>query len=125
MAAAIVSSASFIKENIEPTLERGFLDATSLAEYFVTQGIAFRTAHQIVGTLVARCEREGKSALAQLSVDEFNEAIKAQKAGVKLGKEVYECLGARNVVNRYRSAGAAGGEPLRKQLEDWKKRLGM
>jgi len=125
MAAAIVSSASFVKENIEPTLERGFLDATSLAEYFVTKGIAFRTAHQIVGTLVARCEREGKSALAQLSVDEFNEAIKAQKAGVKLGKEVYECLGARNVVHRYRSAGAAGGEPLRKQLEDWKKRLGM
>jgi len=125
MAAAIVSSARFVKENIEPTLERGFLDATSLAEYLVTKGIAFRTAHQIVGTLVARCEKEGKSALAQLSVDEFNDAIKAQGAGVKLGKEVYECLGARNVVNRYRSAGAAGGEPLRKQLEDWKKQLGM
>jgi argininosuccinate lyase len=55
MAAAIVNSASFIKENIEPTLDRGFLDATSLAEYLVTKGIPFRTAHHIVGTLVARC----------------------------------------------------------------------
>ncbi|MEP6984966.1 MAG: hypothetical protein ABI970_05195 [Chloroflexota bacterium] len=30
---------------MEPTLERGFLDATSLAEYLVTKGIPFRTAH--------------------------------------------------------------------------------
>ncbi len=59
MAAAIVSSAEFVKENIEPTLERGFLDATSLAEYLVTRGVPFRTAHQIVGALVARCEKDG------------------------------------------------------------------
>ena len=66
MAAAIVNSASYDKARIEPTLDRGFLDATSLAEYLVTQGIAFRTAHHVVGSLVARCEREGKHALAQL-----------------------------------------------------------
>jgi len=59
MAAAIVNSASYDKERIEPTLDRGFLDATSLAEYLVTKGIPFRTAHHIVGTLVARCEKEG------------------------------------------------------------------
>ena len=52
MAAAIVNSASYDKERIEPTLDRGFLDATSLAEYLVTKGIPFRTAHHIVGTLV-------------------------------------------------------------------------
>jgi argininosuccinate lyase len=126
MAAAIVSSTSFVKENIEPTLERGFLDATSLAEYFVTKGIPFRTAHQIVGSLVARCEREGKTALAQLSVQDFIGA--AQSAGAKadqIGPDVYEALGAKNVVKRYRSAGAAGGQPFLDQLAHWKKRLGM
>jgi argininosuccinate lyase len=71
MAAAIVNSASYDKDRIEPTLDKGFLDATSLAEYLVTQGIPFRTAHHIVGTLVARCEKEGKHALAQLSVAAF------------------------------------------------------
>ena len=82
MAAAIVSSASFVRENIEPTLERGFLDATSLAEYFVTKGVAFRTAHQIVGSLVARCEREGKESLSQLSVADFVEAAQgAERSG--------------------------------------------
>ena len=69
------------RSSIEPTLERGFLDATSLAEYLVTKGVAFRTAHHIVGTLVARCEKEGKHALAQaLALEDFNEAIAAARA---------------------------------------------
>ncbi|MGD0137478.1 MAG: argininosuccinate lyase [Tepidisphaeraceae bacterium] len=126
MAAAIVNSANFVKENIEPTLERGFLDATSLAEYLVTKGVPFRTAHQIVGTLVARCEKEGKTALGQLSVEDFDDALKAHGwPSVGLDKGVYDALGARNVVKRYQSAGAAGGKPFEEQLAAWKKRLGM
>ena len=125
MAAAIVSSASFVKENIEPTLDKGFLDATSLAEFFVTKGIPFRTAHQIVGSLVAQCEKEGKTALAQLRLEAFNEAAKAHGSAVGFGNELYDALGAKNVVKRYQSAGAAGGKPFEEQLAAWKKRLGM
>jgi argininosuccinate lyase len=125
MATAIVESANFVKENIEPTLERGFLDATSLAEYLVTKGVSFRTAHQIVGALVAKCEKEGKTALVQLTVGEFDEAVKAHggAAGFSVDKGVYDALGARNVVKRYKSAGAAGGKPFEDQLAAWKKRL--
>ena len=112
MAAAIVNSASYDKARIEPTLDRGFLDATSLAEYLVTAGIPFRTAHHIVGTLVARCEKEAKHALSQLSVEAFNEVI-ATKSDIRVDAGVYECLGARNVVKRYQSAGAAGGNRSR------------
>ncbi len=125
MAAAIVNSANFDKERIEPTLDRGFLDATSLAEYLVTRGVPFRTAHHIVGTLVARCEKEGKHALSQLSVDAFNEVIAGTKSDVRLTDEVYACLGAANVVKRYQSAGAAGGKPFDDQLKAWKTRLGV
>ena len=122
MATAIVNSASYDRERIEPTLDRGFLDATSLAEYLVTQGIPFRTAHHIVGTLVARCEKERKHALSQLSVEDFNEVI-ATKSQVRVNAHVFDCLGARNVVKRYQSAGAAGGKPFEDQLAAWKKRL--
>ncbi|HWB54227.1 MAG TPA: argininosuccinate lyase [Tepidisphaeraceae bacterium] len=125
MAAAIVSSAEYVKENIEPTLEKGFLDATSLAEYFVTQGIPFRTAHQIVGSLVAKCEKEGKSALAQLKLEDFQSALKAHGSSVALTDDVYKSLGSKNVVARYQSAGAAGGKPFQEQLANWKKRLNM
>ena len=113
-----------MKENIEPTLDRGFLDATSLAEYFVTKGVPFRTAHHIVGTLVARCERERKTALSQLPLETFNEVI-ATKSDVRVDHDVYNALGAKNVVQRYQSAGAAGGKPFEEQLAAWKKRLGM
>lgn len=130
MAAAIVNSASYDKDRIEPTLDRGFLDATSLAEYLVTKGVPFRTAHHIVGTLVARCEREGRHALAQLPVDVFNEVIAQtsrdrEGAEVRVDENVYSCLGAHNVVKRYQSAGAAGGKPFEEQLAAWKQRLGI
>jgi argininosuccinate lyase len=126
MAAAIVNSAEFVKEKIEPTLERGFLDATSLAEYFVTKGVPFRTAHQIVGALVAECEREGKTALAQLPLERISSAVKAlYPRAEEIGQDVFESLGARNVVERYQSAGAAGGKPFEDQLAAWKKRLGI
>jgi argininosuccinate lyase len=124
MAAAIVNSASYNKEAIEPTLDRGFLDATSLAEYLVTKGIPFRTAHHIVGTLVARCEKEGKHALKQLSVDQFNEVI-ATKSDARVTDDIYNALGAHNVVKRYQSAGAAGGKPFEDQLKAWRERLGI
>jgi argininosuccinate lyase len=132
MAAAIVNSASYDKERIEPTLDRGFLDATSLAEYLVTKGIPFRTAHHIVGTLVARCEKEGKHALSQLSVEAFNEVIASStsqlasgNSQLKVTDDVYTCLGAANVVKRYQSTGAAGGKPFEEQLKRWKERLGV
>jgi argininosuccinate lyase len=123
MAAAIVNSASYIKENIEPTLERGFLDATSLAEYLVTKGIPFRTAHHIVGSLVLKCEKEGKGALAKLTLQDFQQA--AGENGSMITNDVYDALGAHNVVKRYQSAGAAGGKPFEEQLAAWKKRLGV
>ena len=119
MAAAVVNSTEFVAERCEAACEGGFMDATSLAEYLVVKGVPFRTAHQVVGGLVARCEREGKMKLSELSLEEF------KAANDKIDEDVYDCLGARNVVSRYQSAGAAGGEPLKKQLAEWKQRLGL
>jgi argininosuccinate lyase len=125
MAAAIVNSAEFVKENIEPTLERGFLDATSLAEYIVTKDVPFRTAHQVVGSLVRKCEESNHHQLSQLSVAEMNDVLKAHGSAVCLTDDVYNALGAHNVVKRYQSAGAAGGKPFEDQLRAWKERLGL
>ncbi len=126
MAAAIVNSASYNKEAIEPTLDKGFLDATSLAEYLVTKGIPFRTAHHIVGTLVSQCEKNGKHALAQLSVPEFNQAIEnslkahGSPTAIRVDDDVYTSLGARNVVKRYQSAALPGGNRLKNSWQHGK-----
>ena len=142
MAAAIVNATEFVKERCEAACEEGFMDATSLAEYLVVKGLPFRTAHQVVGSLVRLCEETGRKKLSQLRVEEINAAIAQAWEGprprgpsehspperqqsIVVDNDVYSCLGARNVVARYQSAGAAGGEPLRKQLEEWKQRLGL
>ena len=69
VAAGIVKTTRFNEQRIKDGLDRGFLDATSLAEYLVTRGVAFRTAHQIVGALVRTCTDSGRYKLDQLSED--------------------------------------------------------
>jgi len=117
MATRIVATAKFDEQRISAGLERGFLDATVLAEYLVTQGVAFRTSHQVVGSLVRLCESKGQGALSQLSVEEMNGAIAAAGAkDVTIGDDVYSYLGAVRVVERYRSSGNAGRTGYRDAL---------
>ena len=116
IAAAVVSHTTFNTGQIAAGLDGGFLDATALAEYLVRRGVPFRKAHGIVGALVARCEKEGKS-LAELSLDQLKECTPV------IDSDVYEHLGAANVVRRYVSAGAGGCEQARQQIEFWKKHL--
>ncbi len=49
---------------------RGFSTATDLADYLVRKGIAFRDAHEIVGSAVAYGIRQGKD-LSEMSLEEL------------------------------------------------------
>lgn len=116
IAAAIVAHTTFRTKEILADLGGGFLDATALAEYLVRKGIPFRKAHGIVGALVSQCEQQGKQ-LGQLSLEEF------QACASVIDGDVYDYLGAVNVVRRYVSAGAAGPQQVQQQLAFWKKHL--
>lgn len=122
IAAGIVSTARFQEDAIAAGLERGYLDATALADYLVDKGVPFRTAHQLVGKLVQTCEQKGYGRLSKLSVDEFNDVCGDRAT---CGEDVYDWLGAANVVRRYRSAGNAGLRGFEAQLAQWKQRLGI
>lgn len=122
MAARIVAGAQFNEAKIKAGLDHGFLDATSLAEYLVTKGVAFRTAHQIVGSLVRLCRQTGKEKLSQLSVEQLNAACADAGQSTKpCGPDVFDWLGPENVVKRYQSAGNAGESGFEQQLKDWEK----
>ena len=124
MATRIVSTTKFNEEKIKAGLDRGFLDATSLAEYLVTKGVPFRTAHQIVGSLVRVCEGHGYHKLSQLDLTHFNAACEAAKQPRICGKDVYDWLGCENVVKRYQTYGNAGVSGFEEQLKAWEERLG-
>ena len=124
MAAHIVATTTFNEDRINEKLDRGYLDATSLAEYLVTRGVAFRTAHQIVGALVRKCQNTGRYKLEQLGLDEMNEAVTAargERPGEQaVGDDVYDWLGPANVVKRYQTHGNAGLSGFEQQLAAWK-----
>ncbi len=116
MAAAVVGGTKFDMKKIAAGLDEGFIDATSLAEYLVGKKVPFRKAHQIVGSLVADCEKDGKK-LAELELGELK-----KRCGV-IEADVYENLGACNVAEKYVTNGAAGPRQAKKQIAYWKKRL--
>ncbi len=116
MACAIVSHSKFKTKSIAAGLDKGFLDATALAEYLVEKGIAFREAHSIVGSLVIYCEKQNKK-LSGLTMDELKQYCPAIDA------DVYESLGAANVADKYITEGAAGPKQAKRQIEYWTNEL--
>lgn len=124
MAAGIVKTVTFNEDRIKQGLDRGYLDATSLAEYLVTKGVPFRTSHQVVGRLVGLCNETGRYKLSQLTVEEMNAVCAEYNSADAVGEDVFDWLGPENVVKRYQSAGNAGVSGFEQQLAAWKERLG-
>ncbi len=113
---AIVSHTKFNTKEISAGLDKGFLDATSLAEYLVRKGVPFREAHGIVGSLVAACEKQNKK-LAGIALDEL------KKHSASIEADVYEHLGAARVAAKYVTDGAAGPKQAKEQIAYWDRRL--
>ncbi len=57
--AGMLDTLSVDRERMRAAAAEGFITATSIADTLVRQGIPFRAAHHIVGTLVAGAERAG------------------------------------------------------------------
>src|SRR5688500_16459405 len=70
LAAAVVAGAELNREAIGTRLDQGYLDATTLMEYLIMRGVPQRTAHEMIGRLVATAMKRGVP-LAELPVDEF------------------------------------------------------
>ncbi len=116
MAEAIVSNTKFNYSQIEAGLDKGFLDATALAEYLVGKAVPFRDAHGVVGSLVAYCEGAGKK-LSDLTIDEF------KKYCDNIEDDVYKSLGAVNVAGSYVTEGAGSAKQSKKRINYWNRRL--
>ena len=116
LAPRIVRRARLQIDTIHARLEEGFLDATTLMEYLIRQGVPMRSGHEIVGKLVGLCESR-KCRLADLTLAELQAACPAIKADVE------HSLGSRNVVKALQSYGSGGFGPVKEQLAQWKARV--
>jgi argininosuccinate lyase len=116
LAAALVRETRFRPEVIAARLEDGFLDATTLMEYCVAQGVPMRAAHEAVGKLVRLCE-ERRCRLAELEA----EVYESVRPGLSPG--VYKVLGVANALAAFRSVGSTAPAEVEKQLQRWRERL--
>jgi argininosuccinate lyase len=57
--APMLAGLRFNREAMRAAAAGGFLTATDLADYLVRQGMPFRSAHEVVGRIVAHCEKTG------------------------------------------------------------------
>jgi argininosuccinate lyase len=70
VSAGMLEQIAFDAGRMKDALAGGFLTATDAADYLVKKGMSFRRAHETVGRIVARLEKEGRT-LADLSADEW------------------------------------------------------
>jgi argininosuccinate lyase len=118
LAAPLMADAELNRTAIAERLDQGYLDATALMEYLIRRGLAQRTAHELVGRLVARAKQLGLS-LAGLPLEEF------QAADATLDKGVYEVLGVDKAVHAMCSYGSTNPGEVAKQVQRWKEALKM
>ncbi|MEM9657734.1 MAG: argininosuccinate lyase, partial [Planctomycetota bacterium] len=118
MAAAVVAGAALNRAAIAERLEAGYLDATSLMEHLIGLGVPQRTAHEIIGRLVADAMKR-EVPLAQLPMDDFRAAHPA------LGESVYDVLGVERAVAAFVSEGSTAPEKVADQVDAWRRRLDM
>jgi len=118
LAVAVVAGMELNRAAIAERLERGYLDATTLMEYLIRQGLPQRRAHHLVGELVGLAIERGVS-LAELPLAEF------QRLCPELDDGVYGVLGVENAVHAYASYGSSAPHEVEKQVADWKDKLGL
>jgi argininosuccinate lyase len=116
LAAPIVAGAELNRETISARLDRGYLDATTLMEHLILQGVPQRTAHELIGKLVATAMKRSVS-LAELPLEDFRAAHPA------LDESVYAVLGAARAVEAFSSYGSTNPEQVEHQLTIWRDRL--
>ncbi len=68
--APMVKTMRVLKDNMLSAAQKGFINATDLADYLVKKGMPFRTAYKISGEIVAKCIKENKT-LETLTLEEY------------------------------------------------------
>ncbi|MEX1225080.1 MAG: argininosuccinate lyase [Pirellulales bacterium] len=118
LAAPMVDGAELNRHVIEARLEHGFLDATTLMEYLIRQGVAQRNAHHAVGALV-RLAMDRGCRLSDLNLTDFQDALQ-DEAHCELDEGVFDVLGARRAIESFVSYGSTAPAQVAQQVSQWR-----
>ncbi|AGB41563.1 argininosuccinate lyase [Halobacteroides halobius DSM 5150] len=103
----MLANTKFNRDKMIEATEKGFVNATDVADYLVEEDIPFRQAHEIVGELVFYCLEKDKK-LSDLSLEEWGQFSEVFNEDIYQVIDIKNCVDNRNVVG-----GPAKDEVLR------------
>ena len=95
--------------NMKLAAQKGFINATDLADYLVKKGMPFRSAYKISGQLVALCIQKN-TVLEDLSLDEY------QQFSPLFDEELYEAIDLMGCVEKRISEGGTSVSSVEAQI---------
>ncbi len=116
LAIPIVEGSILQRESIASRLAEGYLDATTVMEHMIRKGMPQRTAHHLVGALVAAAIRR-KVPLEKLTDEEI------QAIDPNLDGDFRKICGVSGAVSAYQSYGSSQPEQVRMQIQHWSREL--
>ncbi len=107
--APMIATMRVIKENTYKAAQKGFINATDLADYLTKKGMPFRTAYKIVGQIVAECIAKDL-VLDTFPLEEY------QKYSPLFDSDLYTEISLETCVSKRNSAGGASAASVRAQV---------
>lgn len=108
--APMVATMKVLKENTYKAAQKGFINATDLADYLTKKGMPFRAAYKIVGQIVAECIEKG-NVLDDFPLESY------KKYSELFAQDLYEEIALETCVNKRNSEGGASPKSVREQIK--------
>jgi argininosuccinate lyase len=91
--------------------QRGFINATDLADYLTKKGMPFRTAYKTVGTIVSECIRAGR-VLEDMPLSDY------KKHSELFSDDLFEEISLKTCVAKRISEGSTGYDSVEIQIKN-------
>jgi len=114
--AGMVSTMTAREENMKRAAQKGFINATDLADYLVKKGLPFRSAYKISGQLVAKCIAENR-VLEDLPMESY------QQYSELFEEDLFEQIDLHTCVEKRISEGGTSVPSVKKQIQYVKNQL--
>ena len=105
-----------LTDNMKKAAQKGFINATDMADYLVGKGLPFRSAYKISGQIVAKCIAENK-VLETLTLAEYKEYSELFE------KDIYEAIDLNGCVERRISEGGTSVNSVETQITYVKEKI--
>ncbi|MBQ5591798.1 MAG: argininosuccinate lyase [Clostridia bacterium] len=108
--APMIETMTVLTDNMYSAAQKGFINATDLADYLTKKGMPFRSAYKIVGQIVAFCINNNL-VLETMSLEDYN------KYSDLFCEDLYKEISLETCVAKRISAGGTGIDSVEKQIE--------